>query len=49
MSVNERKEIAEAWSETAKKNGQHFIVQVGGTSLAGVKELVRKRCVNDKG
>lgn len=40
MSVNERKEIAEAWQESARRNDQHLIVQVGGAPLSDVKELV---------
>ncbi|XP_058791646.1 N-acetylneuraminate lyase-like isoform X2 [Phymastichus coffea] len=41
MSVSERKEVAEAWVEAARRNGQHLIVQVGGAPLADVKELAR--------
>jgi len=43
MSLQERKQLAEAWSRAAKKNGQHLVVQVGGTRLADVKELVSKK------
>ncbi|XP_032457066.1 N-acetylneuraminate lyase-like isoform X2 [Nasonia vitripennis] len=39
MSVNERKEIAEAWSEATKSHDQHMVLQVGGAPLADVKEL----------
>lgn len=42
MSVQERKQLAEAWSQAAKKNNQHLIIQVGGTRLADVKDLVCK-------
>lgn len=41
MSVKERKEIAEAWSDSAKRNSQHLVIQVGGAPIADVKELVR--------
>lgn len=40
MSVKERQEVAEAWSDAAKKNSQHLVVQVGGAPIADVKELV---------
>ena len=40
MSVKERQEIAEAWSESAKRNDQHMIIQVGGAPLPDVKNLV---------
>lgn len=40
MNVEERKAVAEAWLKAAKNTKQHVMVQVGGTNLPDVLELV---------
>lgn len=42
MSVDERKSVALAWAEAAKKTKLHLMVQVGGAPLPDVLQLVRK-------
>lgn len=41
LSVQERKETAEAWVAAAKHTNQHVMVQVGGAPLPDVLELTR--------
>lgn len=43
MSVTERQLIAEAWAKEVKKTKQHLMIQVGGTSLPNVIELVSEK------
>jgi N-acetylneuraminate lyase len=33
--------VAEAWAAAVKETKQHLMIQVGGTALKDVKELVR--------
>lgn len=40
MNSTERKQTAEAWISACKSNNQHVIVQVGGTNLPDVLDLV---------
>lgn len=40
MNVDERKAVTEAWLKAAKTTKQHVMVQVGGTNLPDVLELV---------
>ncbi|XP_023245522.1 N-acetylneuraminate lyase isoform X2 [Copidosoma floridanum] len=40
LSIAERKRVAEVWAGAVKKTKQHLMIQVGGASLADVKELV---------
>lgn len=42
MSTSERKLVAEAWANAVGRTKQHLMIQVGGTSLPDVLELVRK-------
>lgn len=42
MTTSERKLVAEAWANAVKTTKQHLMIQVGGTSLPDVLELVRK-------
>ncbi|XP_014219182.1 N-acetylneuraminate lyase isoform X1 [Copidosoma floridanum] len=39
LSIAERKRVAEVWAGAVKKTKQHLMIQVGGASLADVKEL----------
>ncbi|XP_060522437.1 N-acetylneuraminate lyase-like [Cylas formicarius] len=41
LSVRERKDLAQAWSETVKNTSQHLMVQVGGCPLPDVLELAK--------
>lgn len=40
LTINERKQLAEAWAKAVKETKQHLMVQIGGTTLVDVKELV---------
>lgn len=40
MSVQERKTVLEAWLEVTRNTSVHVMVQVGGTALRDVQELV---------
>lgn len=40
MNVDERKSVTEAWLKAAKNTKQHVMVQIGGTNLPDVLELV---------
>lgn len=42
MTTKERKLVTEAWTETIKKTNQTLMVQVGGSSLTDVKDMVCK-------
>lgn len=44
MNVEERKAVAEAWLKAAKSTKQHVMVQIGGTNLPDVLELVGINC-----
>ncbi|KAJ8664585.1 hypothetical protein QAD02_006247 [Eretmocerus hayati] len=39
LSIEERRNVAEAWANAVKKTNQHLMIQVGGTSLNCVKAL----------
>lgn len=41
MNVDERKLVTEAWLKATKTTKQHVMVQIGGTNLPDVLELVR--------
>lgn len=44
MNIDERKSVAEAWIEAAQTTKQHVMVQIGGTNLPDVLELVCFPC-----
>ncbi|XP_001604766.2 N-acetylneuraminate lyase isoform X1 [Nasonia vitripennis] len=39
LTINERKQLAEAWAKAVNETKQHLMVQIGGTTLVDVKEL----------
>ncbi|CAD1471440.1 unnamed protein product, partial [Heterotrigona itama] len=41
MSTSERKLVAEAWATAVKTTKQHLMIQIGGTNLPDVLELVK--------
>ncbi|XP_047350899.1 N-acetylneuraminate lyase-like [Vespa velutina] len=41
MNLQERKSVAEAWSQTVKFTNQHLMVQIGGACLPDVIELAK--------
>jgi N-acetylneuraminate lyase len=42
LTIDERKKVTEAWASVVKETNQYLMVQVGGTSIRNVKELVRE-------
>lgn len=42
LTIEERKQITEAWAAAVKETKQHLMIQVGGAALKDVKELVIK-------
>lgn len=40
MNTDERKAVTEAWLQATKSTKQHVMVQIGGTNLPDVLELV---------